>query len=58
MVATPERTNGHQLAVAGLFAGIGGIELGLHLAGHSTQLLCEIDPGAKAVLAHHFPDVA
>jgi DNA (cytosine-5)-methyltransferase 1 len=43
--------------VAGLFAGIGGIELGLHLAGHRTELLCELDESARAVLGHHFPNV-
>jgi DNA (cytosine-5)-methyltransferase 1 len=43
--------------VAGLFAGIGGIERGLHLAGHRSELLCEIDEGARAVLAAHFPGV-
>jgi DNA (cytosine-5)-methyltransferase 1 len=43
--------------VAGLFAGIGGIEQGLHSAGHTTQLLCEIDAGARAVLAAHFPGI-
>jgi DNA (cytosine-5)-methyltransferase 1 len=37
-----------------LFAGIGGIELGFKRAGHKTQLLCEIDDGARAVLATHF----
>lgn len=36
---------------AGLFAGIGGLELGLARAGHETALLCEIEPGASAVLA-------
>lgn len=45
------------LRVAGLFAGIGGIERGLHLAGHRSSLLCEIDLGAKRVLQHHFPEV-
>ena len=45
------------LRVAGLFAGIGGIERGLHLAGHATELLCEIDEPARTVLAHHFPNV-
>lgn len=48
--------------VAGLFAGIGGIELGLHKAGFRTEFLCEIDTHATAVLRHHFglevaPDV-
>ena len=44
------------LNVAGLFAGIGGIELGLRRAGHHSSLLCEIDPGANAVLRERFPD--
>ena len=46
-----------ELTVAGLFAGIGGIELGLHHAGHVSVLLCEIDPGARRVLEHQFADV-
>jgi DNA (cytosine-5)-methyltransferase 1 len=41
----------------GLFAGIGGIELGLHLAGFETELLCEIDKGAQRVLSRQFPGV-
>ena len=41
----------------GLFAGIGGIELGLHSAGFETVLLSEIDPAARAVLEHRFPDI-
>ena len=45
------------LTVAGLFAGIGGIELGLSRAGHRSKLLCEIDPGAHNVLATRFPGV-
>lgn len=44
------------LRVAGLFAGIGGFELGLARAGHVTSLLCEIESGAREVLAEHFPD--
>ncbi len=43
--------------VVGLFAGIGGIELGLSRAGHHTALLCEIDAAARAVLTHRFPGV-
>ena len=43
--------------VVGLFAGIGGIERGLHLSGFETEMLCEIDPGAVRVLARHFPGV-
>ena len=41
----------------GLFAGIGGIELGLHRAGAETVLLCENWEPAKAVLRERFPDV-
>src|SRR5216684_8429182 len=51
------RPNITSLSVAGLFAGIGGIELGLHAAGHVTELLCEIDPPAQSVLRHRFPNV-
>jgi DNA (cytosine-5)-methyltransferase 1 len=43
--------------VAGLFAGVGGIELGLRRAGHEAALLCEFDPGASAVLEHRFRGV-
>lgn len=45
------RSRPASLRVAALFAGIGGMELGLHRAGHSTELLCEIWEPAKAVLA-------
>jgi len=45
------------LSVAGLFAGIGGIEVGLHAAGHKTVLLCEIEQSAQRVLLEHFPRV-
>ncbi len=41
--------------MVGLFAGIGGLELGLSAHGWQTALLCEIDPGARAVLASRFP---
>jgi len=46
------------LTVAGLFAGIGGIERGLATSGHETSLLCELDPAARAVLDVRFPQVA
>jgi DNA (cytosine-5)-methyltransferase 1 len=42
--------------VAGLFAGIGGVERGLARAGGEAELLCEWWEPAKAVLAHRFPD--
>ena len=45
------------MKVAGLFAGIGGVELGLSRAGHQPLLHCEIDPGASEVLSEHFPAV-
>jgi len=43
--------------VAGLFAGIGGLERGLATAGHRTELLCEIWEPARAVLHAKMPDV-
>ena len=46
-----------KLSVAGLFAGIGGIEAGLQNHGHTTELLCEIEPAAAAVLRMNFPDL-
>jgi DNA (cytosine-5)-methyltransferase 1 len=45
------------LRVVGLFAGIGGIEVGLDRAGHSSELLCEIEDAAAAVLSARFPSV-
>ena len=47
-----------KLSVAGLFAGIGGIELGLAQAGHESTLLCELDAGAARVLSKRFPGVS
>jgi len=51
----PTGRSSGSLRVCGLFAGIGGIELGLHRAGHRTILLCENDPSATAVLRKRFP---
>lgn len=45
------------MKVAGLFAGIGGVELGLDRAGHSTELVCEIWDPALAVLKDKFEGV-
>jgi DNA (cytosine-5)-methyltransferase 1 len=41
------------LRVAGLFAGIGGIEVGLAASEHRTVMLCEIDDNACRVLDAH-----
>ena len=45
---------GQRHVIAGLFAGIGGIELGMERAGHHTALLCDNDRGALAVLRERF----
>src|SRR5271170_5845881 len=44
------------MEVAGLFAGIGGFELGMATAGHRTSMLCEIWAPARAVLAARYPE--
>src|SRR5262245_23907904 len=56
------RSKSETLTTVGLFAGIGGLELGLSQAGHHPQMICEIDPGAAEVLRQRFamdvePDV-
>jgi len=55
VVSTLTSRVGKQLRVAGLFAGIGGIELGLSRAGHESVMLCEMDAGAAHVLKSRFP---
>src|SRR5580658_2325421 len=57
--ATGQKTapKGRLHNVAGLFAGVGGLERGLHRAGHETVLLCENEPAATAVLRARFPGV-
>lgn len=45
------------MRIAGLFAGIGGFELGMSKAGHTTALLCDVLPTSRAVLTTRFPDV-
>jgi DNA (cytosine-5)-methyltransferase 1 len=46
------------MSVAGLFAGIGGMELGLKVAGFRPLLFAEWDPCAVAVLRAHFPEAS
>lgn len=43
------------MTVTGLFAGIGGFELAFSEAGFECELLVEIEPAARAVLAARFP---
>lgn len=45
------------MKTTGLFAGIGGIEYGLHSNGISSHLLCEIMPEAQCVLKAKFEKV-
>lgn len=45
------------MKVAGLFSGIGGLELGFAQSGFETVLMCEIDETCRAVLTHRFKDV-
>ncbi len=42
------------MKAVGLFAGIGGIELGLKRARIDTSMLCEVDDAARAVLRERF----
>ena len=45
-------------ATVGLFAGIGGFELGLAKAGHHSLMLCDSDRAATAVLKKRFPSTS
>ena len=44
------------MQIVGLFAGIGGLEVGFGQAGHKTVLASEILPAARAVLSHRLPE--
>lgn len=44
------------LQSAGLFAGIGGLDLGLEEAGHVVRVLAEWDPAAQSVLRTQFAE--
>lgn len=45
------------MKIAALFAGIGGLELGLHRAGHQSLMTCEIWDPAVAVLNARFEGI-
>lgn len=45
------------MRIAGLFAGIGGLEAGLASAGHASTLMSEVLEPARRVLRTRFPDV-
>jgi len=45
------------MKIAGLFAGIGGLEVGMARAGHEMLLASEILPAARAVLERRLPGV-
>ena len=46
------------MLVSGLYAGIGGFELGFERSGHRTLLMSEVDPDALRVIRHRFGHVA
>jgi len=45
------------LNVSSLFTGAGGLDLGLHQAGHKVILQCESDLGAQQILRERFPGI-
>lgn len=55
MVSSLGQRSGYKTVA--LFAGIGGVELGLSKSGHAPILFCENDPAAGKVLTTQFPEV-
>jgi DNA (cytosine-5)-methyltransferase 1 len=45
------------MKLGGLFSGIGGFELAWQRNGGTIAWMCEIEPAARRVLEHRFPDV-
>ena len=56
MVTRATPAGGAPLRYAELFAGAGGLSMGLELAGWEAVAHAEIDPHARAVLREHWPD--
>jgi DNA (cytosine-5)-methyltransferase 1 len=56
-IGSGSATSLRRLTIAGLFAGIGGIELGMHRAGHETRILSEISDSAARVLQREFSGI-
>lgn len=48
------RRGTHSMRVAGMFSGIGGIEIGFDHAGFKSSMLVEIDPVAQGILRNRF----
>ena len=57
LLLKPDQSAGGRLSlrVASLFSGCGGLDLGLHLAGHRLVLLCDSSPFCQAILGVRFP---
>lgn len=45
------------MRVASVCSSVGGLDLGLHRAGHETVFFCEFEPWRRKVLARHWPGV-